>query len=86
MTPGEVVQVEFVDALPPRKRDPNRSWARDVVAQLQRHPGKWAAVKVSSNKGGSYARQLHQLGCEATTRVEARGTVTYACWPEVEDT
>jgi hypothetical protein len=82
VTPGQGATVEFVDALPPRKRDPERSWARDVVAQLQRHPGKWAAVKVSTNRGGSYARQLKAYGCDATTRFEARGVVTYACWPE----
>ena len=58
-----------------------------VVAQLKKHPGKWAIVKtgyVTTNSAGSMQRYLKQTyRCEETYRKQPDGTYTlYARWPE----
>lgn len=56
---------------------------RQMLAELQKHPGRWAKVAESKANGGQGSWWKKQ-GCEATTRRDReRGvTMTYARWPE----
>lgn len=68
---------------PARVGRPGDSHLRQVLAELQKHPGRWAKVAESKANGGQGSWWKKQ-GCEATTRRDReRGvTATYARWPE----
>ena len=68
---------------PARVGRPGDSQMRQVLAELQKHPGRWAKVNESKANGGQGSWWKKQ-GCEATTRRDReRGvTMTYARWPE----
>ncbi|MCV7564978.1 hypothetical protein M3E78_005105 [Micrococcus luteus] len=71
------------DPGPARVGRPGDSHLRQVLAELQKHPGRWAKVAESKANGGQGSWWKKQ-GCEATTRRDReRGvTATYARWPE----
>ena len=71
------------DPGPARVGRPGDSHLRQVLAELQKHPGRWAKVNESKANGGQGSWWKKQ-GCEATTRRDReRGvTMTYARWPE----
>ncbi|MEI3779231.1 hypothetical protein V1463_10615 [Micrococcus yunnanensis] len=71
------------DPGPARVGRPGDSQMRQVLAELQKHPGRWAKVAESKANGGQGSWWKKQ-GCEATTRRDReRGvTATYARWPE----
>ena len=71
------------DPGPARVGRPGDSHLRQVLAELQKHPGRWAKVAESKANGGQGSWWRKQ-GCEATTRRDReRGvTATYARWPE----
>jgi hypothetical protein len=56
------------------------------VAELRKHPGKWAVAYPDAEYGAKCSplgSRLRKLGCEATQRKRADGTYTlYARWPE----
>lgn len=56
-----------------------------VLAELQKHPGRWALVQ-AAYKSTSGANAWKKLGCEAThRRTEAPGAYDiYARWPEAK--
>lgn len=71
------------DPGPARVGRPGDSHLRQVLAELQKHPGRWAKVAESKANGGQGSWWKKQ-GCESTTRRDReRGvTATYARWPE----
>lgn len=71
------------DPGPARVGRPGDSQMRQMLAELQQHPGRCAKVHESKANGGQGSWWKKQ-GCEATTRRDrARGvTMTYARWPE----
>lgn len=71
------------DPGPARVGRPGDSHLSQVLAELQKHPGRWAKVAESKANGGQGSWWKKQ-GCEATTRRDReRGvTATYARWPE----
>jgi hypothetical protein len=56
-----------------------------ILAELQKHPGRWALVQ-SRYKSSSAAAPWRKLGCEATHRRSESGKTgeydVYARWPE----
>ena len=73
------------DPGPARVGRPGDSRLRQMLAELQKHPGRWAKVHESKANGGQ-GSWWKEKGCEATTRRDReRGvTMTYARWPEPE--
>ncbi|KYK00819.1 MULTISPECIES: hypothetical protein [unclassified Micrococcus] len=71
------------DPGPARVGRPGDSRLRQMLAELQKHPGRWAKVHESKANGGQ-GSWWKEKGCEATTRRDReRGvTMTYARWPE----
>ena len=71
------------DPRPARVGRPGDSHLRQVLAELQKHPGRWAKVHESKANGGQ-GSWWKEKGCEATTRRDReRGvTMTNARWPE----
>ncbi|MCO0632739.1 hypothetical protein NGH33_01955 [Micrococcus yunnanensis] len=76
-------EMTWEDPGPARVGRPGDSHLRQVLAELQKHPGRWAKVAESKANGGQGSWWKKQ-GCEATTRRDReRGvTATYARWPE----
>lgn len=76
-------EMTWEDPGPARVGRPGDSQMRQVLAELQKHPGRWAKVAESKANGGQGSWWKKQ-GCEATTRRDReRGvTATYARWPE----
>lgn len=76
-------EMTWEDPGPARVGRPGDSQMRQVLAELQKHPGRWAKVNESKANGGQGSWWKKQ-GCEATTRRDReRGvTATYARWPE----
>ena len=76
-------EMTWEDPGPARIGRPGDSHLRQVLAELQKHPGRWAKVHESKANGGQGSWWKKQ-GCEATTRRDReRGvTMTYARWPE----
>lgn len=76
-------EMTWEDPGPARVGRPGDSHLRQVLAELQKHPGRWAKVHESKANGGQGSWWKKQ-GCEATTRRDReRGvTATYARWPE----
>lgn len=70
------------DPGPARVGRPGDSRLRQMLAELQKHPGRWAKVHESKANGGQ-GSWWKEKGCEATTRRDReRGvTATYARWP-----
>lgn len=75
-------EMTWEDPGPARVGRPGDSQMRQVLAELQKHPGRWAKVNESKANGGQGSWWKKQ-GCEATTRRDReRGvTATYARWP-----
>lgn len=78
-------EMTWEDPGPARVGRPGDSHLRQVLAELQKHPGRWAKVAESKANGGQGSWWKKQ-GCEATTRRDReRGvTATYARWPELD--
>ncbi|WP_065573606.1 hypothetical protein [Micrococcus luteus] len=76
-------EMTWEDPGPARVGRPGDSQMRQMLAELQKHPGRWAKVAESKANGGQGSWWRKQ-GCEATTRRDReRGvTATYARWPE----
>ncbi|WP_140917574.1 hypothetical protein [Mycobacterium tuberculosis] len=76
-------EMTWEDPGPARVGRPGDSQMRQMLAELQKHPGRWAKVNESKANGGQGSWWKKQ-GCEATTRRDReRGvTMTYARWPE----
>lgn len=72
---------------PPRQRGGGRGFDYDgFVAELKKHPGKWAVVRPGGAYSGAFGdahQRLRRCGCDALQRKQPDGTYTlYARWPE----
>jgi hypothetical protein len=75
---------------PPASQRGRRGWVPAFVAELRKHPGKWARVISPDGRethGAGTRGNIKRAGCEVTgsqVGVEDGGWRLWARWPEVE--